>query len=267
VTSTVEPPLRTCRTCGNVERNIHYRCTNCGRDYAAPPPRFSRRTKMTAAIVGGAVLLVALAIAIPLLLTTKSENDEKQSATDRAAAARLAAQLRVAERPVPGRLTVTRDDPAAASAERLRVRGAQVTAFQAVITHDARGRVADGRLQGPIQETLCSNIQSGIRHGEEVDLGVRVGRYDCVASQRPVIKNGRVVGHLGYDYFGALDFATGAYVFCQANPNESEAGRALAVALLPRVCLNAHGKRLQGGFIADARDTREPLPLLAEAAR
>ena len=49
MTSPVEPPLRTCRTCGNVERNIHYRCTNCGRDYAADPPRFSKRQKVTAA--------------------------------------------------------------------------------------------------------------------------------------------------------------------------------------------------------------------------
>src|SRR3954469_7643712 len=34
VASSVEPPLRTCRPCGNVERNLHYRCTTCGRDYA-----------------------------------------------------------------------------------------------------------------------------------------------------------------------------------------------------------------------------------------
>src|SRR5919197_1242133 len=212
-----QPPPRTCRTCGNVERNIHYRCTNCGRDYAADPPRFSRRAKITAAVVAGVLLVVGLAVAIPLLLTTKNEETAEQSAADRLAASRQAAKLRVAE----------------------------------------------GRLQGPIRETLCSNIERGVRQGEEVDLGVRIGRYDCVASQRDVVKQGKVVAHLGYDYFGALDFATGAYVFCQGTPNQSEAGRALAVALLLRACLNAHGQRLKGGFLSDPRDTRQPLPQLA----
>src|SRR3954468_4027888 len=131
MTSTVEPPLRTCRTCGNVERNIHYRCSNCGRDYAADPPRFSRRQKLTAAVVAGVVVLVGLAIAIPLLLTSKSEHVAKQTAADRAAAARKAASLRVAQRPVSGRLAV-RADSASTSA-----RNAQVVAFEAAITRDA----------------------------------------------------------------------------------------------------------------------------------
>jgi hypothetical protein len=265
VASTADPPLRECRTCGNVERNIHYRCTNCGRDYAAPPPRFSRRSKVTAAIVAGVLVLVGLGVAIPLLLTSKSEHETEQAAADRAAAVREAARLRVAERPVVGRLAVARDAAGAPAAARLKARGGQVVALQAAITRDARGRVADGRLKGPIRETLCSNIERGMRQGDERNLAFRIGRYDCVAALDAVIKNGRVVGHLGYDYFGALDFATGAYVFCQANPNESEAGRALAVALLPRDCLNTHGQRLKGGFISDPRDTRQPLPRLAAA--
>ena len=263
--STVQPPLRTCRTCGNVERNIHYRCTNCGRDYAADPPRFSRKTKITAAVVAGVVVLAALAVAIPLLLTSKSEEHAEQSAADRLAASREAAELRAAERPVAGRLDAARDQASAPAAQRLKTRRGQVGAFEVAITRDARARTAEGRLQGPIQATLCSNIERGVPQGEEVDLGVRIGRYDCVASQRDVVKQGKVVAHLGYDYFGALDFATGAYVFCQGTPNQSEAGRALAVALLPRACLNAHGQRLKGGFLSDPRDTRQPLPQLAAA--
>src|SRR5436190_11681293 len=97
--STVEPPLRTCRTCGNVERNVHYRCTNCGRDYAADPPRFSRRQKLTMAAVAAAIVVVGLAIAIPLLLTTKSQDASEQSAADRAAAAREGARVRAEQRP------------------------------------------------------------------------------------------------------------------------------------------------------------------------
>jgi len=80
VASTVEPPLRTCRTCGNVERNIHYRCTNCGRDYAAHPPRFSRRAKGITAIAVGVLVVVALAVAIPLLISSKDRSQSEQAA-------------------------------------------------------------------------------------------------------------------------------------------------------------------------------------------
>src|SRR3954454_25125561 len=123
-----EPPLRTCRTCGNVERNFHYRCTNCGRDYGADPPRFSRRTKVTAAVVAAAVLVIALAIAIPLALSTKHEHQAQLSAADRSAAAREAARLRVAQRPHAGQLGVATDRVTAPRAERLRIRTAEATA-------------------------------------------------------------------------------------------------------------------------------------------
>jgi len=261
MTSTVEPPLRTCRTCGNVERNIHYRCTNCGRDYAADPPRFSKRQKVTAAAVAAVVVAVGLAIAIPLLLSGKSKDEARQSAIERTAAVRRAAELRVAQRPVPGRLAVPADPSSVAA------RTAQVTALETAITRDARARVAAGRLKGPVRETLCGPLESGVRRGDELDLGKRIGRLDCVAVLRDVVKQGKIVGHLGHNYVGVIDFATGAYVVCQANPNQSEAGRDLALAPLPRACVNAHGPRLRGGFIADPRDLREPLPLLARAAR
>jgi hypothetical protein len=262
-----EPPLRTCRTCGNVERNFHYRCTNCGRDYAAPPPRFSKRTKVTAAIIAGAVIVVGLAIAIPALLNTKNATTAKQSAADRAAAAREAAILRVAQRPHPGRLAAKPDDPNAPPARRIALRKAEVVAFQSDITRDARARVRAGRLEGPVRETLCGPLQRGVRTGDELNVAIRIGRYDCVAVLRDVVKGGRVVGHFGHDYVGVIDFATGAYVLCQANPRESEAGRALATAPLARACVNAHGQRLEGGFVQDPRDPTTPLPLLARAGR
>lgn len=272
MTEPVEPPLRTCRTCGTTERNLHYRCTNCGRDYGADPPRFSRRTKLTAAIVAAVVLLAALAIAIPLALSAKDENQAKQSAADRAAAVREAARLRVTQRPHAGRLAVAVDDPAAPNARRLSLRAAQADAFAVAITRDARGRVAAGTLKGPIKETLCGPLNRvtygtrQINRGEENDLAVGIGRYDCVAVLRDVIKNGKVVGHLGHDYVGVIDFATGAYVLCQTDPRQSERGKALAEAPVPRACVNAHGERLKGGFLANGRDTREPLPLLRSAA-
>src|SRR4051812_28263540 len=185
--TTPEPPLRTCRTCGNEERNFHYRCTNCGRDYAAPPPRFSKRTKVIAASVAGAVIVVGLAIAIPALLTSKGESNAKQSAADRAAAAREAARLRVAQRPHAGQLAARADDPNAPAAQRVAIRKDEVVAFQAAMTRDARGRVAAGRLKGPVRETLCGPLETGVRARDELNVAIRIGRYDCVAVLRDVI--------------------------------------------------------------------------------
>jgi hypothetical protein len=278
VASTVQPPLRTCRSCGNVERNIHYRCTSCGRDYAAPPRPWRRATTWIA--VGAAVVVVAgLAIAIPLRLSAKSESEARQLSADRLAAAREATRLRVAERPRAGRLGGGRAERSAAGVDhadapaqaRLRTRRAAVAAFEAAVTRDARTRFA-GRPEGRVRETLCGplvRVTRGTRlvnAGEERNLGVRIGRYDCVAVLRDVVHDGRVVAHFGHEYVGAIDFATGAYVLCLAIPNQSERGTPLATAPLPRACVNAHGAREEGGFFDDARDTRKPLPLLGQAA-
>jgi hypothetical protein len=277
VASTVQPPLRTCRSCGNVERNIHYRCTSCGRDYAAPPRPWRRATTWVA--VGAAIVVFAgLAVAIPLRLSAKRESEARQASADRVAVAREATRLRVAERPRAGRLVggpapqspVAVDHADAPAQARLRVRRAEVVAFKAAVTRDARTRFA-GRPEGRVRETLCGplvRVTRGTRlvnAGEEGDLGVRIGRYDCVAVLRDVVHDGRVVAHFGHDYVGAVDFATGAYVLCLAIPNQSERGTPLATAPLPRACVNAHGAREVGGFFTDAHDTRTPLPLLARA--
>jgi hypothetical protein len=274
----VQPPLRTCRSCGNVERNIHYRCTSCGRDYAAPPRPWRRATTWIA--VGAAVVVAAgLAVAIPLRLSAKSESEARQLSADRVAAAREATRLRAAERPRAGRLggggaersAADVDDADAPAQARLRARRAAVAAFEAAVTRDARTRFA-GRPEGRVRETLCGplvRVTRGTRRvnaGEETNLGVRIGRYDCVAVLRDVVHGGRVVAHFGHEYVGAIDFATGAYVLCLAIPNQSERGTPLATAPLPRACVNAHGAREEGGFFDDARDGRKPLPLLRQAA-
>jgi len=280
VASSVEPPLRTCRTCGNVERNLHYRCTTCGRDYAAAPPVW-RRARLWLSVGAAVVVVAGLVVAIPLQLSAKSESEARQASAHRAAAAREAARLTVAQRPRAGRLVrgsaartrVALDRADAPAAERLRLRRAELVAFEAAVTRDARARFAGGRAEGRVRETLCGplvRVTRGTRlvnAGEELDLGVRIGRYDCVAVLRDVVKDGRVVAHFGHEYVGALDFPTGAYVLCLAIPHPTENDARLAVAPLPRACVNAHGERLQSGFDADARDIREPLPLLAQAAR
>ena len=280
VASSLEPPLRTCRTCGNVERNLHYRCTQCGRDYAAPPPVW-RRARLWLAVATAALVTAGLAVAIPLQLSAKRESQARQASAHRAAAVREAARETMAQRPRAGRLLggsaarprVAPDHADAPADERLRLRRAELAAFEAAVTRDARARFAAAGTQGRARETLCGPLERVTRGtrlvntGEELDLGVRIGRYDCVAVLRDVVKDGRVVAHFGHEYVGALDFATGSYVLCLAFPHPTEHEARLAVAPLPRACVNAHGVRLESGFGKDARDARHPLPLLAQTAR
>jgi hypothetical protein len=276
VASPVEPPLRTCRTCGNVERNLHYRCTQCGRDYAAPPQVW-RRATLWVTVAAAVVLVAGLAVAIPLQLSAKRESEARQSSAHHAAAAREAARESVAQRPRTGRLAagsprrspVAVDRAGAFAPERLHLRRAELVAFEAAVTRDARARFVRGR----VRETLCGPLERVthgtrlVNSGEELDLAVRIARYDCVAVLRDVVKDGHVVAHFGHEYVGAVDFATGAYVLCLAIPHPTENDARLAVAPLSRACVNAHGVRLQSGFDNDSRDTRHPLPLLAQAGR
>jgi hypothetical protein len=210
--------------------------------------------------------VVALAALAPHLLTLKREHAAERAAVDHAASGRESARLRVVQRPRAGRL------PSGAAAS-VRTRRADVVALEAAITRDARARVAAGSLDGPVRETLCGPLERVthgtrlVRTGDEADLRRRIGRYDCIAVLRDVVEDGRVVAHFGHAYVGAIDFATGAYVVCLAIPHMSERGTPLATAPVPRACVNAHGAREQGGFDADARDTRTPLPLLAHPKR
>ena len=257
--------MRTCRTCGNVERNIHYRCTNCGRDYAADPPRFSRRAKGMTAIVAGVLVLVALAVAIPLLISSKDRTKSEQAAADRAAARRYAAQLRAEERPVAGRLTVVADRAGAPAAQRLRARRAQVVAFQTAITRDARGRVADGRLKGvdpgdavqqhPARRRARRRDDAGHPHRPLRLRRLAAGRGQAGQGRRP--PRLRLLRLARLRHRGLRDLPGHP----QPVRGRTRPGRGAAPARVPERARPAP----EGRVHLDPRDTSQPLPMLAAA--
>jgi hypothetical protein len=261
-------PLRRCRSCGNEERSRWETCSRCGRSYYADPPRV-QRTRRAALAAAAALLVAALAVGVPRLLSDKSRNQ----VTERAARARLlaseVARLRRDQRPRAGRLPAAAQDRASLpAARRLALRAGALASLETILTADARARVAAGEERGHVRETQCGPLLREVAGGRVVnttddhDLGVRVGRFDCTAVQRDVVQDGQVVGLFGIPYVAALDFATGRYVLCKDTPPQSEAGTALAQLRLARVCFNAHGRPLQQGYVIDPRDTRDPLPAL-----
>ena len=100
------------------------------------------------------------------------------------------------QRPMRGRPAGLEPPPRTASAtEQLVARRKLITALEGAILADARQRVKTGELDGPVKSVSCGPlIRNPANVGEEVDLGNRQGRYDCVAVKREVMKHGKVVG-------------------------------------------------------------------------
>ncbi|HYF28375.1 MAG TPA: hypothetical protein VD931_21710 [Baekduia sp.] len=76
----------------------------------------------------------------------------------------------------------------------------------------------------------------------------RIGRYDCVAVRRAIVKRGKVVGTLGHAFVAALDFRDFSYVWCRNLPPPGERAEALAVVPLQPACLATGGARLGTGY-------------------
>jgi hypothetical protein len=76
------------------------------------------------------------------------------------------------------------------------------------------------------------------------------GRYDCVAVQRDVVRDGKIVAYFGIPFVGTIDFRRGTYVLCKDNKAPSENGRALVTVVLPAACIGAEGQdRVRDGYL------------------
>lgn len=83
-------------------------------------------------------------------------------------------------------------------------RTALVRELRKSITKDAKERVRDGYLEGPILSTSCENSD-----GKELDLDAENGAYECLAA---VIKrdDGQVEG---YRFSGRVDYEDGSHTW------------------------------------------------------
>lgn len=95
---------------------------------------------------------------------------------------------------------------AAAEIERIsrKMRTELVHSLRKSITADARKRVGEGYLEGPILSTSCENSD-----GNETDLDAENGAYECLAAN---IKHddGQVEG---YRFTGRVDYEGGSYTW------------------------------------------------------
>jgi hypothetical protein len=242
VVAALAPRDRRCPACGQVQHASRRTCERCHRDLTVRSDRWrpSRRQLIGAAIVA----VIATAIAIPIISRTR----------EGAAVERKAADVRQARLEATERARLTRDarpvraagPPLEAGGDPLAHRAALITRGEALITRDARARVAAGRLEGPINGTECTpypHVEA--RAAAERDPATPKGRYDCVAYKNkfeaPAVKGQVRTGLFGYPYWLVIDYERSAFVWCKVTPRAGEGGRSLAFVPVPPPCRDPAG--------------------------
>lgn len=159
---------------------------------------------------GGVGLAVVLAVAAALIIPPLEQGKEEgaaREAAERAAVVRAnVARLRADQRV---HLATVAAGDAAALVEQLR----------RAITADARGRVAAGKLDGPILGTDCEAAAPNVA----VRAGTRV--YKCLAATSGYAPGSSRYGYrirTGYSFVATIDFRRGTLTWCKYNPRPGE---------------------------------------------
>jgi hypothetical protein len=132
-----------------------------------------------------------------------------------------------------------------------------VARLQAMITADARQRVARGELEARgVRATECGPLNPGQGTRDEDALDRPLGRYSCIAvSQRA--RNGSVTSHLGIPFVAVIDFRHGTFTWCKDNPvSPSDIESQLAFVRLARECTAARGPATGSGYLIEPSKKR-----------
>jgi type II secretory pathway pseudopilin PulG len=233
---------RICPECGFVQRESRRTCERCHHDLTVRTARWrpSRRQLIGAAIVAA----LAIAVAIPLISSTRKH----------ASAERTAANLRQAKLVAAERARLTRDvrpvraagPPPKAGEDPVAHRTVLLARGQDLITADARARITAGTMTGPIKGTECTPFPHVAgRAAAERDPATPSGRYDCVAYKNKFeapSQNGlHRTGVFGYPYWLVIDYKRSALVWCKITPRAGEGGRVLAYVPVPVPCRDPAG--------------------------
>jgi len=143
------PPVRVCKRCSTRSETAATNCPHCGASYVrgirSLKGRVSRRVVVGIAAFG---VLLVVAFGVKLVADHNAAADAKAKAT----AAKLAADRRAAAEAKAA-------DELATLQQKLR--DSSIKEMEASITKDARSRVNDGALDGPIINTQCEPDAAG----------------------------------------------------------------------------------------------------------
>lgn len=176
--------------------------------------------------------LIALGISIaPGIRESKQEREQAEREERLRLRVEREARIRREQRPVFVDGRPARSGVAA--------RRALVDAAADSVLTDARARVADGRLDGPIRSVDCEPFPRNVTGiGAEDATEDRFGRYFCLAVTAEFARSeGTRGGKLGHPYRLRVDFDTGRYALCKISgrPGEGLLRRRIGPTV-PRAC-------------------------------
>jgi ribosomal protein L37E len=124
--------------------------------------------------------------------------------------------------------------PAAEIAARRRLLGR----LERAVLAEARERVRERRLRGPILEVRCSPYPRSIAGvGAEQRPARRFGRYECLAATARIPANEASAGGvLAHPFLARVDFRRFTWAFCKVSPPPGEKAIPAAAPSVPRAC-------------------------------
>jgi hypothetical protein len=247
--TTPEAPLRRCPHCDAEERTRYETCPACGKSYFVAPPRFSTAARRGLTLLAVAVVLGAGALVV---IALKGQGaDSAARARARQAALVAAERRRLSREQVPhhARTDVRVPGPHATAARRRAARRALAARLEAVITADARGRIARGELTASaVRQTRCGPLARDGRPDED-DLDKALGRYACLAVTQSARHRGGA-SDLGIPFVAVIDFRRGRLTWCKDNPvSPADIKSQLAFVRLRRECTAARGRPFGSGYL------------------
>jgi outer membrane murein-binding lipoprotein Lpp len=163
------PPTRVCAKCSVQTQTSGDYCPHCGNSYVARRRRLSR--KAIIAIVASVVAALVLAGGAATAISLKAKQDREAAAAERREAAQAAAEKAEAAR------QERQEAKAAAEQAERDIRAQIIRQMQKSITKDAKERVGDGVLEGPIYYTTCDPLGGG----SVDDLTALTTTFECIA--------------------------------------------------------------------------------------
>lgn len=171
-TDTDSTPTKVCSHCSVQTRTSGDFCPHCGKSYVA---RSRAISKKAIGVFAAVVLLLAL-VGGGYALKLRSDEADKRDAAAAERAEAAAEKKRAEEEAAEAAAQARRVELAAERAERAE-RQTIITQMQGSITKDAKKRVADGELDGPIFYTSCDPLGGG----SVDDLTALTTTFECLA--------------------------------------------------------------------------------------
>jgi hypothetical protein len=239
VRSVFKPREQTCPACGKTTETAASLCPFCRAPYSVKEKGFKITPKRAAIFVS---ILAALGIGAALVVPGERRDAARENRAARAKERALVAaeQARLDKDVRPVRASGPAPRPQESPAD---YRPRLLAAGQAAITANARLRMKQGTITGPVKGTECNpypNTQD--RAALELDPKAVRLRYECVAFERhfalPELEGKQRTGVIGPLFWLVTNYDTGALVFCKVTPIAGEGGKSLAKEIIPVPCRN-----------------------------